>query len=88
MLYKIWVTSALCAVTLAVPNLPFSPGAAERPAEMQILADYFKMLGTKVQNLKDMSAAPVCDYKKAAMPVACKSSNLTPQLCCILTILS
>ena len=72
MLSKVWATSALCAVALAVPTLPFSPGAAVRPAEMTILADYFKMLGTKVQNLKDMSTAPICDYNKASMPAAGK----------------
>jgi len=72
MLSKIWIVSALSAVTLAVPTLPFSATAAQPPADMTILADYFKLLGSKIQNLKSMSSAPVCDFTKASMQVACK----------------
>lgn len=71
MLFDLWVASALCAVTLAAPTLTSSDGAAERPADMQILSDYFQLVASKVQTLKD-TRAPKCDYSKAVMPIACK----------------
>jgi len=70
MFCKIWVTSALCAVALSAPTLTYSPGAAERPAEMQILSEYFSMLGQKVQAGRNMAAAPVCNMNNAVLPVA------------------
>jgi hypothetical protein len=71
---KVWVTSALCAVALSAPTLSFSAGAADRPEEMKILSDYFSMLGSKIQAVKNMAEAPICNLANAAMPVACKSS--------------
>jgi hypothetical protein len=76
MLSKIWAISALCAVTLSSPTLNFSPGAAERPAEMKILSEYFSTLGQKVQEGKDMAQAPVCNLNNAVLPVACEPSRL------------
>lgn len=70
MLSKIWALSALCAVALSSPTLNFSPGAAERPAEMKILSEYFSMLGQKVQEGKNMAQAPVCNLNNAVLPVA------------------
>lgn len=70
MLYKLWVVSALCAVALSAPTLSVS--AAERPAEMKILSDYFQMLASKVQAGRNMAQAPVCDVDNAKMPVACE----------------
>lgn len=72
MLFKLWVASALCAVTLASPTLPISSEAAERPADMAVIQDYFNLLGAKVSELKRAAAPPACDYNKAVMPVACK----------------
>jgi len=72
---KLWVLSALCAVVLsapAPPTLTYSAGAAERPAEMQILSEYFTMLGQKVQAGRKMAQAPVCNINNAVLPVACK----------------
>jgi hypothetical protein len=72
MFSKVLVTSALCAVAFASPFLPYSPGAAERPAEMKVLSDYFSMLGQKVQAGRQMSQAPVCNMANAVLPVACR----------------
>ncbi|RAL60788.1 hypothetical protein DID88_009893 [Monilinia fructigena] len=47
---------------------PFSSGAA-RPAEKQVISEYFDMLGHKVQAGRKMSQAPVCNLKNAAQPV-------------------
>lgn len=77
MLSTIWIVSALSAVTMAVPTLPISSTAAELPADMTVLADYFKLLGSKVQDLKSAGEAPVCDYSKASMPVAGKPPHPT-----------
>jgi len=68
MLCKLWIVSALCAVVLSAPTLSVS--AAERPAEMKILSDYFQMLASKVQAGKNMAQAPVCNVNNAQMPVA------------------
>ncbi|KAF4637599.1 hypothetical protein G7Y89_g472 [Cudoniella acicularis] len=68
MLPQLWVASALCAVVLSAPT--YSPGAAERPADMKVLSDYFHMLGTKVQAGRAMAEAPICDLSKAVLPVA------------------
>jgi len=68
MLCKLWAVSALCAVVLSAPTLSVS--AAERPAEMKILSDYFQMLASKVQAGKNMAQAPVCNVNNAQMPVA------------------
>lgn len=70
MLGRILAASALCAVALASPTLPYSPAAAERPAEMKVLSDYFTMLAGKVQAGRQMSQAPVCDLNNAVLPVA------------------
>jgi hypothetical protein len=75
MLSIIWTLSALCAVALSSPVLNFSPGAAERPAEMKILSEYFSMLGQKVQEGKNMAQAPVCNLNNAVLPVACEYSE-------------
>jgi len=72
MFSKVLVTSALCAIASASPLLPYSQQAAERPAEMQVLSDYFSMLGHKVQAGRQMSQAPVCNLNNAVLPVACK----------------
>lgn len=72
MFAKVLAASALCAVVLASPTLPYSPQAAERPAEMKVLSDYFSMLGHKVQEGRLMSEAPVCNLDNAVLPVACK----------------
>lgn len=74
MLCNLWVASALCAVALSAPAIPYSSGAAERPTEMKVLSDYFNMLGSKVQAGKQMAEAPVCDLSKAILPTACKST--------------
>jgi hypothetical protein len=70
MLVRILAASALCAVALASPTLTYSHGAAERPAEMKVLSDYFSMLGHKVQAGRLMSEAPVCNLDNAVLPVA------------------
>ncbi|KAE9379061.1 malate dehydrogenase [Stipitochalara longipes BDJ] len=70
MFSKVLVTSALCAVAFASPFLPYSQQAAERPVEMQVLSDYFSMLGHKVQAGRQMSEAPVCNLNNAVLPVA------------------
>jgi hypothetical protein len=75
MLSTIWTLSALCAVALSSPVLNFSPGAAERPAEMKILSQYFSMLGQKVQEGKNMAQAPVCNLNNAVLPVTCEYSE-------------
>lgn len=72
MFCKTYVMSALCAVALSAPTLTYNSGAAERPVEMQVLSQYFQMLGEKVQAGRSMSAAPVCDMNNAVLPVACK----------------
>jgi hypothetical protein len=72
MFSKVLVTSALCAVAFASPFLPYSQQAAQRPAEMQVLSDYFSMLGQKVQAGRQMSEAPVCNLDNAVLPVDCK----------------
>ncbi|KAE8451200.1 hypothetical protein EG329_004364 [Mollisiaceae sp. DMI_Dod_QoI] len=69
MFCKIWVMSALCAGALSAPTLTYSSGAAERPAEMQILSEYFQMLGQKVQAGRNMAEAPVCNMNNAVLPV-------------------
>ncbi|KAN0115079.1 malate dehydrogenase [Hyaloscypha variabilis] len=69
MFSKVLVTSALCAVAFASPFLPYSQQAAQRPAEMQVLSDYFSMLGQKVQAGRQMSEAPVCNLDNAVLPV-------------------
>lgn len=78
MLSQYWVVSALCAVTLAAPTLPYYTNATTKPAEMTILADYFRLLGENVASLRS-GEAPVCDFTKASMPEAstsCLSSRL------------
>jgi len=72
MFSKVLVISALCAAAFASPLLPYSQQAAERPAEMQVLSEYFSMLGQKVQAGRQMSEAPVCNLNNALLPVACK----------------
>lgn len=69
MFSKVLVTSALCAVAFASPFLPYSQQAAQRPAEMQVLSDYFSMLGQKVQAGRQMSEAPVCNLNNAVLPL-------------------
>ena len=69
MLVKIIAASALCAVALASPTLPYSPGAAERPVEMKVLSEYFGMLAHKVQQGRLMAQAPVCNLDNAVLPV-------------------
>jgi hypothetical protein len=71
MLSKIWAVSALCAVALSAPTLTYSSGAAERPAEMEVLSEYFQMLASKVQAGRNMAQAPVCNLNNAVLPVAC-----------------
>lgn len=75
MLSSIWIVSALCATALSAPTLTFSADAAARPAEMQVLSEYFQMLGSKVQAGKNMAQAPVCNLDNAVMPVACNYSS-------------
>jgi len=70
MFCRIVVASALCAVALSAPTLSYSSSAAERPAEMQILSEYFQMLGQKVQEGRNMAEAPVCNIGNAVLPVA------------------
>lgn len=70
MLSKVLLTSALCAVALASPMLPYNSEAAQRPAEMKVLSEYFSMLGHKVQAGKQMSQAPMCNPNNAVLPVA------------------
>jgi hypothetical protein len=77
MFCKTWVMSALCAVALSAPTLTYNPEAAQRPVEMQILAEYFQMLGDKVQAGRGMAEAPVCNMNNAVLPVACKSPHST-----------
>jgi hypothetical protein len=72
MFSKVLLTSALCAVALASPMLPYNSEAAQRPAEMKVLSEYFSMLGHKVQAGKQMSQAPMCNLNNAVLPVACK----------------
>jgi hypothetical protein len=76
MLSSIWIVSALCATAFSAPTLTFSSNAAARPAEMKVLSDYFQMLGSKVQEGKNMAQAPVCNLNNAVIPVACKSLGL------------
>jgi len=72
MLSKFWIVSALGALAVsAAPTLPTSKTAGStKPAEMTIMADYFKLLGENVASLRG-GPAPVCDFSKASMPVAC-----------------
>ncbi|TVY45171.1 hypothetical protein LSUB1_G001018 [Lachnellula subtilissima] len=70
MLCNLWVASALCAVALSAPTIPYSSAAAERPTEMKVLSEYFNMLGSKVQAGKQMAEAPVCDLSNAVLPTA------------------
>lgn len=68
--------SALCAVAMSTPTPPlsYSAAAAERPNDMQVLSEYFHMLGSKVQEGRNMAHAPVCDLSKAKLPVASPTS--------------
>lgn len=70
MFCKTWVMSALCAVALSAPTLTYNPSAAQRPVEMQILSEYFQMLGEKIQAGRGMAQAPVCNMNNAVLPVA------------------
>jgi hypothetical protein len=72
MFSKVLVTSVLCALAAASPFLPYNTQAAQRPAEMKVLSEYFSMLGNKVQAGRQMSQAPVCNMNNAVLPVACK----------------
>ncbi|KAI9055476.1 hypothetical protein LZ554_000430 [Drepanopeziza brunnea f. sp. 'monogermtubi'] len=70
MIFQIWVVSVLCAGALAAPTLTNSAGSAEKPADMNILAEYFQMLGEKVKAGKNMARAPACNLQNAVLPVA------------------
>jgi len=67
MLSKIWVVSALSAVAMCAPTL--NSNAVQVPADMEVLSDYFNLLASKIQNGRNMAAAPGCDLSKAVMPV-------------------
>ncbi|KAL2074715.1 hypothetical protein VTL71DRAFT_8494 [Oculimacula yallundae] len=69
MLSQIWIVSALCAGAFAAPTLT-SAGSARLPADLKILTEYFQLLGKKIQEGKNMAAAPVCNLDNAKMPVA------------------
>ncbi|KAH7360763.1 hypothetical protein BKA65DRAFT_192188 [Rhexocercosporidium sp. MPI-PUGE-AT-0058] len=70
MLSQIWIVSALCAGAFAAPTFSLPAGSVDKPADMKILADYFQMLGKKIQAGKNMAAAPVCNLENAKMPAA------------------
>jgi len=72
MYVQVWIMSALSAVAVAAPTFAIPAGA--RPGEMQILSEYFQMLGSKVQAGRNMASSPVCDLNNAVMPVACEFS--------------
>lgn len=60
------------AIVLAAPVLPdFN---AEAPGSLQCVSDYFNLLAEKVQNLRFMSAEPVCDLSKAVLPEGMQST--------------
>jgi hypothetical protein len=82
MLSRFLVLAALCAGALGAPTLTYSTAAAEVPAEMEVLSDYFQLLASKVLAGKNMAQAPVCDLNKAVMPAACKPFPL-PRFSCM-----
>ncbi|CZT08979.1 hypothetical protein WAI453_001417 [Rhynchosporium graminicola] len=67
MLSQIWIVSALCACAFAAPTHS-SAGAVDFPADVKVLTEYFRLLGKKIQEGKNMAAAPVCDLSNAKMP--------------------
>jgi hypothetical protein len=64
----------LCAIALSAPT--HSPSAAVRPVEMEVLPDYFRLLGRKDQDGENKAQAHVCNMDNAAMPIACKLLNI------------
>ena len=73
MLANIWILSALCAGAIAAPTLSYSTKAVEKPADMKLLASYFKLLADKVQAGRNMAEAPVCNLANAVLPTTCTS---------------
>jgi len=69
MLSSVWVVSALCAVALSAPTLPYETKSTAGAANMAVLSEYFSLLGSKVQAGRGQTA-PVCDLSNAVMPVA------------------
>jgi len=66
---QVWTVLAYCLGALASPTLPFSPSAAERPAELLLLSEYFMMLSAKIDAAKQMTSRQTCDFANAKMPV-------------------
>ncbi|PQE13122.1 malate dehydrogenase protein [Rutstroemia sp. NJR-2017a BBW] len=64
----VWAIFALGVVARPAPDLTFSTGAA-RPAEKQVISEYFNMLAQKVQEGRHMAQAPVCNMASAVPPV-------------------
>ncbi|KAJ5054585.1 uncharacterized protein L3040_000855 [Drepanopeziza brunnea f. sp. 'multigermtubi'] len=71
MIFQIWVVSVLCAGALAAPRLANSAGSAEKAADMNILAEYFHMLGKKHVAVGRGTQNYTCDTTNAtAIPEA------------------
>jgi hypothetical protein len=43
---------------------------------MEVLPDYFRLLGRKDQDGENKAQAHVCNMDNAAMPIACKLLNI------------
>jgi len=70
MLSKLWIVSALSAIALCAPTL--NTNAAEVPAEMEVLSQYFNLLAAKIQTGRSMAVAATCDMSSAVMPTDCE----------------
>jgi len=67
---SILVASTLGAVAvLAAPVYPDLNVNAAMPGNIDVVSDYFNLLAQKVQESRQMSAAPVCDLSKAKLPL-------------------
>jgi hypothetical protein len=63
--------SALGATAVyAAPAFPDLNVAAASPEGIETMSEYFTMLAQKVQQSRQMAAAPVCDLSKAVLPEA------------------
>lgn len=70
---SVWFTTVLATIAAAAPSFPTPPGQTSDPATSDLVASYFKLLGSRVP-----SAAAVCDLSLAAMPVAPNATALAP----------
>jgi hypothetical protein len=66
---SILLASAFGASVFAAPASPTLNADAASPSGLDTVAEYFNMLATKVQESKNMAAAPVCDLSKAQQPI-------------------